>query len=102
MHEHPVLGQARKVCTYAAVVFFVFVCSAFLARADQTIVLRSGNGPIGSQDAQVRVITTANGATGDFTPTAAQFTAVQTGPFTYVVTPASVYIASLPDDPLAS
>ena len=68
-------------------------------RADQTIVVRSGNGPIGSQDAQVRFL--AYGTTGDITPSAANFISVKTAPFAYIVAPYATYVAQLPDDPLA-
>ena len=55
------------------------------ARADQTVVVRSGNGSINSQDTQVRYF--SFGTTGDITPAPANFVSAQTGPFAYVVAP---------------
>jgi hypothetical protein len=77
--------------------FFVLVAAD--ARADQTIVLRSGNGPIGTQDSQVHAL--PFGTTGDITPTAANFTGAKTAPLAYVVAPYATYIPSLPSDPTA-
>jgi hypothetical protein len=79
-------------------------CTALLAvcaptHADQAITLRSGNGAIGQQDAQVHFH--AFGVYGDVTPGAADFTSAQAGPMAAVVNPYGTYIPSLPDDPLA-
>ena len=43
-------------CICAAIVA-IFIANAFQLRADQSITLRSGNGSVGSQDAQVRFLT---------------------------------------------
>ncbi len=68
-------------------------------RADQTIVIRSGNGSIGSQDSLVHAL--PYGTTGDITPTAAQFASAQAASFAYVVSPFQTYIPMLPSDPSA-
>lgn len=80
--------------------FMLLLLAGPLARADQSITLRSGNGAIGSQDAQVRFL--AYGKTGAVTPAAQDFTTVQTGTFAYVDTPYPTYVKSLPSDPLAN
>jgi len=77
----------------------VFLVASTNARADQTVVVRSGNGPINSQDTQVRYL--SYGTTGDITPTPANFVSAQTGPFAYVVAPFTTYLAALPHDPAA-
>ncbi len=82
-----------------AAVAVLLVAIASYARGDQSITLRSGNGTIGSQDAQVRFL--AYGAFGNITPTAADFVAVQTGTFAHIVTPFGTYDPKLSTDPLA-
>jgi hypothetical protein len=88
--------SSLKSCCLALMVAIVAVTAV---RADQTIVVRSGNGSIGSQDAQVRFL--AYGTTGDITPTPANFVSVQTAPFAYIVAPYATYLPQLPSDPLA-
>ena len=75
------------------------------AQADQSITLRSGNGPALSatnptpRDAQVRFH--AFGAYGNITPTASDFAAAQAGSFAYINAPYATYVKQLPSDPLA-
>ena len=98
MLRRSVTRQLINDCVRAAVVV-LFIANAYQARADQSIVLRSGNGLIGSQDAQVRFL--AYHRYGNITPTAQDFITVQTGTFAYVDTPYTTYIKQLTTDPLA-
>lgn len=66
---------------------------------DQTVIVRSGNGAVGTQDAQVHVL--RYGRQTDVTPSTADFTTAQTSPFAYIVAPFSTYISALPSDPTA-
>jgi hypothetical protein len=86
----------QRVWSFASAFVFlaVFLVASTNARADQTVVVRSGNGPINSQDTQVRYF--SYGTTGDITPTPANFVSAQTGPFAYVVAPYATYLAALP------
>lgn len=92
------IGKSRQSCIIAAVLF-LSLGDAFHIRADQSIILRSGNGTIGTQDAQVRFL--AYGRTGNVTPTAQNFVSVETGTFAHVVSPYPTYVQKLPTDPLA-
>jgi len=82
--------------TAALLLNLIFALQAF---ADQSIILRSGNGAVGSQDAQVHFL--AYGRTGDITPAASDFISVQTDKYAYIDAPYPTYIQSLPTDPLA-
>jgi hypothetical protein len=79
--------------------FVMWVSATVELRADQTVVVRSGNGTIGSQDSLIHVL--PFGTTGDITPTPANFSNAQTAPQAYVVTPYVTYIPTLPSDPNA-
>jgi hypothetical protein len=85
-----------RLATLVLALFFTFTLQA---RADQSIILRSGNGAVGSQDSQVRFL--AYGRGGDITPAASDFVTVQTGTYAYIDAPYPTYIQSLPTDPLA-
>ena len=82
-----------------AIVLFALALAAAKLQADESIVIRSGNGALGSHDAQVRFLD--YGGNGDITPTAQNFISVQTGPFASVVAPYPTYVQHLPTDPLA-
>ncbi|HEX4322279.1 MAG TPA: Ig-like domain-containing protein, partial [Acidobacteriaceae bacterium] len=83
----------------ALVLFFLLITTARLY-ADQSILLRSGNGSVGAQDAQVRFVKYAVGQ--DTPPTDADFTAAQTGTFAYINAPYPTYIKPANfSDPLA-
>jgi len=70
------------------------------AHADQSILLRRGNGVVGSQDTQVRFVRYA--VSQDTPPTASDFSAVQSGTFAYVDAPYSTYVTPANfSDPLA-
>lgn len=75
---------------------FSTITIANTAFANQEIQVRSGNGTLGSQDSQVRVLSYER--LGDVTPSASDFVTAQTEPFAYVVAD-SAYITSLPSDP---
>ncbi len=99
MLNHSAKRRLRNHCVRAAFVAVLFIANALQARADQSIVLRGGNGSIGSQDAQVRFL--AYGSTGDITPTTQDFQSAQTGTFAYIDAPYATYIPQLSTDPLA-
>jgi hypothetical protein len=88
--------QRSSVPTAVLAVLFVALTGA---RADQTVIVRSGNGTVGSQDTEVRFL--SYGVTSDVTPQPADFVTVKTGPFAYVVPPDGPYIPQLPSDPNA-
>src|SRR5438034_5150903 len=70
------------------------------AAADQTLTIRSGNGSLGSQDTQVRVL--RYGTQGNITPTAGNFVTVQTAQFAWIEPRGCpCYIFPLPSDPTA-
>lgn len=82
----------------AALVMFVQPAGALL------ITLRSGNGAINTPDAFIRYLAEPSGAcgTGFSAPfTAADFSAAETGPAPFVVTPIAVWLPSLACDPVA-
>lgn len=69
-------------------------------RADQSILVRSGNGVVGSQDTQVHSVRYAVGQ--DTPPTASDFAAVQAGTDAYIDTPYPTYLTPANfSDPLA-
>jgi hypothetical protein len=69
------------------------------ALANQEVQIHSGNGTLGSQDSEVRVLSYGR-FRGDVTPSASDFVTAQTESFAYVVADSS-YITSLPSDPTA-
>src|SRR5882762_10308559 len=83
------------------VVLLTWFSAGIELRADQTVVVRSGNGPpIGSQDSLVRVLPYGQ---GNITPSAQDFVTVQTSPYAYIVGQAcSCYLYRLPGDPMAN
>jgi hypothetical protein len=87
---------AVKYCCLAVLLGTVAMATA---RADQTVVLRSGNGPIGSQDSLIHVL--PFGTTGNITPTPANFSSAQNAPLAFIVPADPAYIHSLPSDPSA-
>ena len=95
---YPVTPRLRNHGLLAAIALFL-IANAPQMRADESITVRSGNGSIGSQDAQVRFL--AYGTFGNITPTAQDFESAQTGTFAYVDAPYATYIQQLPTDPLA-
>src|SRR5712671_6949540 len=95
-HDAPI-RSLKKWLSIAALV--MCVSAGVELRADQTVVVRSGNGTIGSQDSLIHVL--QFNTTGDITPTPANFSAAQNAPQAYVVTPYGAYIPSLPSDPNA-
>lgn len=60
----------KTVQSWLCPVLLMLVAST-IVRADQTIVIRSGNGSIGSQDSLIHAL--PYGTTGDVTPTSANF-----------------------------
>jgi hypothetical protein len=91
----------------ALVLSTILLAAAFSqqVQADQSITLRSGNGPAQTsanpspRDAQVRFH--AYGTFGNVTPTASDFAAAQSGTPAYIDTPFNTYVQQLPTDPLA-
>src|SRR5882672_528010 len=98
MRKHHVPIRTSKYCLSVAVLV-MWLAAGVELRADQTVVVRSGNGTIGSQDSLIHVLPFRT--TGDITPTPANFSDAQSSPQAYVVTPYGAYIPSLPSDPNA-
>jgi hypothetical protein len=88
----------KKACFGATLMCFALF-NVLELRGDQSIVVRSGNGVVGSSDAQIRLFDYRG--IGDLTPTAQNFASAQTGPFASVVNPYPTYVQKLPSDPLA-
>lgn len=98
MNNHVFLPRLRIFGLQIALIL-LFVGNAMQLRADQSIILRSGNGPVGSRDAQIRFL--PFNTEGNVTPTESDFTAAQTGDFAFIDQPYPTYIQQLPTDPLA-
>src|ERR1700723_3535259 len=100
MREHDApFGSMKYWLSLAA--FVLWVSAAAELRADQTVVVRSGNGAVGTQDSQVRFL--PYGVTSDVTPQPVDFVTVQSGQFAYIDAPgqSGPYILQLPADPNA-
>jgi Domain of unknown function DUF11 len=78
---------------------FVFLLSGVVLRADETVIVRSGNGSLGSQDTQVRVL--RFGRQGLITPTTSDFITAQTAQFAWIEPACCGYVFPLPSDPTA-
>ena len=100
--------KANSVVRRTALILSTILLAAILgpqAQADQSITLRSGNGPAQSsanpspRDAQIRFY--YYGAYGNVTPTSGDFAAAQSGTAAYINTPFTTYVQQLPTDPLA-
>lgn len=99
MVEHGILSYPRIYRHLLGILVFVLL-SSVSGLADQSIILRSGNGAVGSQDAQVRFVKYAVGQ--DTPPTDADFSAAQSGTFAYVDAPYPTYLTPANfSDPLA-
>jgi hypothetical protein len=89
-------GAFSRQVTFALALF----STAVAMHADQSITLRSGNGVVGAQDAQVRFVPYA--VSQDTPPVASDFAAAQAGTFAYVNAPYSAYLTPAQfSDPLA-
>jgi hypothetical protein len=94
------LVRRRLTLGVSALAFVSMLITTVYAHADQSIQLRSGNGTLGGQDAQVRFVRYA--VSQDSPSTDADFTAAQAGAFAYLGPPNSSYITSAKfSDPLA-
>ncbi len=104
MPQRSAIHLFRNRCACATVSTFLAV-GGLHVRADQSITLRSGNGPAQStsnptpQDSQIRFLHYA--VSQDTPPGPADFNAVQTAPFAYINKPYTTYVYPLPTDPLA-
>ena len=73
----------------------------WLLTAPTTITVRSGNGAVGGSDALIHFLLGPSAGDFDHLFTASDFSAAQTGPAAFIVSPAPYWISSLPADPSA-
>jgi len=69
-----------------------------LALHAQTVTVRSGNGTIGGTDSSIHFLLGPSSGHFGHVFTASDFSAVQTGPAAFIVTPNPLWISSLPAD----
>jgi len=69
--------------------------------ADETVVVRSGNGPFGGTDSVITFLLGPPGGPFDHAFTSADFAGAQNGPAAFMVSPNPLWIPGLPSDPSA-
>lgn len=99
MEQYVLIGRWRRSLR-TILLALMFVSMTIHVRADQAVTVRSGNGLIGSQDSQVRVL--RYGTQGNITPATPDFITAQTAQFAWIEPPGCpCYIFPLPSDTTA-